>query len=73
MDLVKSDKQQGLAVPVWKTYEGLLRQSCPEVQLPHQPNKVRCRRFWLSVFIQRVLFSFCSGLPRARRKVCILR
>lgn len=35
MDLVESDKQRGLAVPVWKTYEVLLRQSSPEVQLPN--------------------------------------
>lgn len=51
MDLVESDKQSGLAVPVWKTYEVLLRQSCPEVQLPNQPNEECCRRFRLSVLI----------------------
>lgn len=51
MDLVESDKQRGLAVPVWKTYEVLLRQSCPEVQLPNQPNEECCRRFRLSVLI----------------------
>ncbi|XP_075874772.1 fucose mutarotase [Nelusetta ayraudi] len=33
MDLVESDKQRGLAVPVWKTYEVLLHQSCPEASL----------------------------------------
>lgn len=72
MDLVESDKQQGLVVPVWKTYEVLLRQSCPEVQLPNQPNEDCCWRFGLSVLIQNVLFSFCSGISRARRKVCLL-
>lgn len=51
MDLVESDKQRGLAVPVWKTYEVLLRQSCPEVQLPNQPNEECCRGFRLSVLI----------------------
>lgn len=51
MDLVESDKQRGLAVPVWNTYEVLLRQSCPEVQLPNQPNEECCRRFRLSVLI----------------------
>lgn len=73
MDLVESDKQQGLVVPVWKTYEVLLRQSCPEVQLPNEPNKECCRRFRLSVLIQYVFFSFCIGLPGTRGKVCLLR
>lgn len=50
MDLVESDKQRGLAVPVWKTYEALLRQSCPEVQLSNQPNE-ECGQGFRSVLI----------------------
>lgn len=70
MDLVESDKQRGLVIPVWKTYEVLLQKSCPGVQLPNQLNKECCRRFVLSVLIQYVLFllfrplsSWRKGLP----------
>lgn len=37
MDLVDSDKQRGLAVPVWDTYEQLLRQAGSQVRQPVHP------------------------------------
>lgn len=39
MDLVDSDKQRGLAVPVWNTYSGLLFEAGVEVTQHFQPIK----------------------------------